>query len=215
MIFGSSLCGKSKRYTNICIAYSRWMSKKSSRFKGVAKSIPPVEVSQSNVDLSYDAKIVFIGSCFSEAMARRLKKLKFDCHVNPSHGILFNPVSIAECLSRISSRLHYEPHHIIQDSIHDDIFHSWHHHSSFSSTDPHKVLSSINSSLDDAHSNLTTCKAVFITLGSARIHSLVNNMNENESYVVANCHKRKNFIMPLFITVNFRFITIFRATSLF
>lgn len=165
------------------------------------KSIPPITVRQNSINITYDSKLLFIGSCFSQAMASKLSSLKFDCQVNPSHGIIFNPHSIAECLARIVSRTHYEPRDIIQDSIHDDIYHSWHHHSTFSSTNPDTMLSNINSSLDSAHRHLLSCQTVFITLGSARVHTLTprkrNNNNEincDQETVVANCHKRKSSV---------------------
>lgn len=169
------------------------------------KSIPPITVQQNSVNITYDSKMLFIGSCFSQTMAEKLSSLKFDSQVNPSHGIIFNPQSIAECISRTVFRTYYKPCDIIQDSIHNDIFHSWHHHSTFSSTNPDTMLANINSSLDTAHEHLLRSQTIFITLGSARVHTLVqapsisNNHNNklsscNQEMVVANCHKRKSSV---------------------
>ena len=51
--------------------------------------------------LRYDEASLLLGSCFSEAIGRRMQRLRFDCTVNP-FGILFNPQSVLQALARLA-----------------------------------------------------------------------------------------------------------------
>lgn len=152
-------------------------------------SIPPLRISQDRISLTYHSKFMFIGSCFSEAMSSRLLRLKFNCQVNPSHGILFNPSSIAASLARVSSLKYYHYDDIVAHPQNSDTYHSWEHHSCFSSTSRSDMVDSMNNALDEAHDFLRDCDTVFITLGTSRVHILQENRSSKEEKVVANCHK--------------------------
>ncbi len=43
--------------------------------------------------ISYQSKILLIGSCFSNNIGEKLTNLKFNTNINP-FGVLYNPVSI-------------------------------------------------------------------------------------------------------------------------
>ena len=58
-------------------------------------SIPP-----SAWKLDHSTPIHLVGSCFTDTISTALKKLKFNCYSN-GQGIVFNPISITECLSNI------------------------------------------------------------------------------------------------------------------
>ncbi|MES2628685.1 MAG: GSCFA domain-containing protein, partial [Bacteroidota bacterium] len=49
--------------------------------------------------VTHKDKLLFVGSCFSEHMGRRMVRLGIETWTNP-YGILFNPLSIAENLRR-------------------------------------------------------------------------------------------------------------------
>ena len=44
--------------------------------------------------IGYENRLLSLGSCFADAVARRLAAAKFRVAANPS-GVLFNPLSIA------------------------------------------------------------------------------------------------------------------------
>ena len=58
----------------------------------------PFEVSPSPLKITYTDKILFIGSCFTEEIGKRMKDLKFNLFLNPN-GILYDPISISSALN--------------------------------------------------------------------------------------------------------------------
>ena len=55
-----------------------------------------IEITSLGVKISYENRVLALGSCFAAHIARKLAGAKFRVAENPS-GILFNPLSIA-CL---------------------------------------------------------------------------------------------------------------------
>ena len=53
-----------------------------------------LEITKSTSQVDHKSELFFIGSCFSEAISRKLNDRKFYMNVNPQ-GIMFNPLSIA------------------------------------------------------------------------------------------------------------------------
>ena len=74
---------------------------------------------------------------------------------------------------------------LVKDSINDDTYHSWDHHSSYSSLSIPEMLIAMNHDITTAHENLVSAKVLFVTLGTARVH-ILNAKNQ----VVSNCHKQ-------------------------
>ena len=120
-----------------------------------------------------------MGSCFAENVGGLLLENKFSCDVNP-FGILYNPLSIAKALRQMLDGKVYTM---------DDLFdsggqwHSWMHHSSFSSADADECLNRINSRLEKAASALPRTSWLVMTWGTAFVY-------EKDSEVVGNCHKQ-------------------------
>jgi hypothetical protein len=91
--------------------------------------------------------MLFIGSCFSEHIYQRLSKLKFPYLYSNPQGILFNPLSIANCLYHLVTSkdrdgdIHEHEHDkdIFQSSL-DQIFYSWQHHSDFAAMESPQIL---------------------------------------------------------------------------
>ncbi|HET7119486.1 MAG TPA: GSCFA domain-containing protein [Hanamia sp.] len=130
--------------------------------------------------ISYQDKILFIGSCFSEEIGYKLKELKLDILQNPN-GILYDPLSISDSLFSYIENKSFDEKNLFQLN---GLWHSWKHHSSFSGTDKTEVLNKIYESQLHAHAFLKQAKFLIITLGTAFNYQLKIN-NEN----VANCHK--------------------------
>lgn len=121
--------------------------------------------------IAYTSNILLVGSCFSENMYDRLVQHKFSTASNP-HGILFNPLSVADSLnSYINGKLYAE----------DDLFYlnelwnSWDHHTRFSHTDKAAALAAINTSQQQATAFIKKASHVIITLGSAFQYYLKEN----------------------------------------
>ena len=66
----------------------------------------PVADEKCRVGISYDDKIMMLGSCFSDNIGKRLSELGFDICVNP-FGTLYNPASIASAVSRLVNGEHF------------------------------------------------------------------------------------------------------------
>lgn len=132
---------------------------------------PPIDLSEG---------VFSIGSCFSERIADRMKRLKFKTTSNP-YGVLFNPQSIANAIERIST---------LKAVATDEVElgkEGWFHfdmHSKFSSRDKSETLRKIDAATNSANSSLKNAKHVIITFGSAVVYEL-----RDSGRVVANCHK--------------------------
>ena len=135
--------------------------------------------------IDYATGIVSLGSCFSDEIGRRLQEGDFHIEQNP-FGTLYNPASIASALRRIM----YDREIGMEDLVeHEGLWHSWHHHGSFSRATAEECLEACNSRIHRAHEALKQASLLMITFGSAWIY-------EREGQVVANCHKlpQENFV---------------------
>ncbi|MBW8683101.1 GSCFA domain-containing protein [Chitinophaga rhizophila] len=137
-------------------------------------------VAPLSVPLRYTDKILMVGSCFAEEIGQRLQQYHFDAILNP-HGILYNPISITQALHTYLDRKHYTAADLFS---HNDLWHSWDHHSRFSGMDQEEVLAGINAAQDVASARLEDADWLIITLGSAFTYTLAN-----ANQVVGNCHK--------------------------
>lgn len=135
--------------------------------------------------IDYATGIVSLGSCFSDEIGKRLQEGDFHIEQNP-FGTLYNPASIASALHRIM----YDREIGMEDLVeHEGLWHSWHHHGSFSRATAGECLEACNSRIHQAHEALKQASLLMITFGSAWIY-------EREGQVVANCHKlpQENFV---------------------
>lgn len=130
--------------------------------------------------LQYTDKLLLTGSCFAEEIGARLQQNKFNVNVNPN-GILFNPLSIAQSMQSYLDKKEYTEADVF---MHEDLWHSWDHHSRFSGDSKEAVLAAINESQAAASQRLKEADWLVITLGSAYVYVLKEN-----NQVVANCHK--------------------------
>ena len=124
-----------------------------------------------------------IGSCFSVEMAQRMALSKFDVLSNP-FGILFNPFSVFNALSRICNKRYYSEDDLV---FHSDKWHSLDHHGDFSHAEKDLVLEQINSEINRAHDHLKACSVLFITSGTAWVY---HHLERNQT--AGNCHKMPN-----------------------
>ena len=160
------------------------------------------------------AKVLLVGSCFADEVGQRFVRGGFEAMVNP-FGTLYNPASIAVNLLRALSEKEVElPRSSIIPSVGASIstwgtpvdrcgarrltgvghtvfedaegrWHSWLHHSSFSSTDVATVVERINSTTHRVADFLRGADVLIVTLGTAIIYRL-----KETGMLVANCHKQ-------------------------
>lgn len=145
-----------------------------------------VEMPAISSEILHSDKIMLMGSCFADNIGERLKSAKFNCLANP-FGTLYNPLSISQALRQvISGRIYSEG----DDELfrgNDGLWHSWMHHSRFSSADMSECISTINSSISKASFQLKDIDKLIITFGSSWVYRLKQNGS-----VVANCHKQND-----------------------
>jgi len=137
-------------------------------------------IKPSELKINYLTPAMFIGSCFSAEMGKKMENGKMQVLINPA-GTVYNPVSICNTLEDIMENRRF---------THEDLYRlgnlylSFSHYSNFSDEDEDVVLEKINSSTQDAHSFLQNAKFLFVTFGTARVYRFTQT-----GKVVSNCHK--------------------------
>lgn len=126
----------------------------------------PVADEKCRVGISYDDKIMMLGSCFSDNIGKRLSELGFDVCVNP-FGTLYNPASIASAVSRLVNGKHFTEKDCVEIGAGCERVCSFSHHTSFSGTDAKEFLTKANDALDNASRFFRECNKVIITLGTS------------------------------------------------
>ena len=144
-----------------------------------------LDAKPSKYPIEYGDKLMLIGSCFTENIGAKFKSHLFELSENP-YGILFNPVSVINALTEIMELRTYKADDLFQ---HNELWHSWNHHSRFSAIEKETALESINQTIVDAHHFLKSANRLVITLGSAWLYHLTNEAPLGNGQVVANNHK--------------------------
>lgn len=144
------------------------------------KMILDIDIKSPPKRISYQDKVLVLGSCFTEHIGGRLQDLKFDVLQNPN-GILFDPLSVCTALSSYIKNKQYDEKDLFYLN---EVWQSWQHHSRFSGLDKEDVLQNINASQHQAHEFLKQADWLIITFGSAFSYELIEN-----DYAVANCHR--------------------------
>lgn len=145
----------------------------------------PVAVSQLPFSLDFASGIVSLGSCFADEVGSRLRESDFHIELNP-FGTLYNPASVAEALQRLIDDREIDEGDLVQ---HEGLYHSWHHHGSFSHTTPEATLAACNGRLHQAHRALCDADLLMVTFGSAWVFELAGSGTQQPAKIVANCHK--------------------------
>ena len=141
-----------------------------------------LEAKPSKYPIEYGDKLMLIGSCFTENIGAKFKSHLFEISENP-YGILFNPVSVTNTLTEIMDLRKYKSDDLFQ---HNELWHSWNHHSRFSAIKQEDALENINRTILDAHHFLKSANRLVITLGSAWLYHLTNEAPLGKGQVVAN-----------------------------
>lgn len=139
-----------------------------------------IAIPQAPFSISHKDEVVMIGSCFSDNIGMRLQRYRFPVQIN-SHGIVFNPESVAVSLEDILHHKNYTSSDLIPFN---GAFLSLNHHGQFNNREETKVLQQINDNIASFHQKLKTAKVLFVTFGSAWAYRY-----KATNRIVANCHK--------------------------
>ena len=143
----------------------------------------PVADEPCKVGISYEDKIMMLGSCFTDNIGKQLVDYGFDVCVNP-FGTLYNPVSILRSVERLISGTPFTAEDCVQIGAGDTRWCSFSHHTSFARASREGFLEHANMALKAAHEHFLSCTKVIITLGTSWC------FRHKESYaIVSNCLK--------------------------
>lgn len=139
-----------------------------------------VNVPTSLLKIDMDSNLVLIGSCFTENIGARLSNSKFRTTINP-FGILYNPESIAQCISIILKEQKFTINDLVEQ---DGIWNSLYHHSKYSMANKEEMLTILNANLGTFKNKIIEANYIFITFGTAWVYEY-----KKTKKVVSNCHK--------------------------
>ncbi len=129
--------------------------------------------------IDHSAKIFALGSCFAESISERLQRAKFSVTTNP-FGVLFNPLSIASAIERLSDTRVFAVCDIREGR---EGFFSFDAHSSLDGKTHTEIFANLNQAVAQGSKALHDADWVILTFGTAWVY-------EREGKVVANCHKQ-------------------------
>ena len=145
----------------------------------------PVADEKCKVGISYNDKIMMLGSCFSDNIGRQLADLGFDVCVNP-FGTLYNPISILRSIERLAGVAGgFSDEDCVQIGAGDERWCSFSHHTSFARESREDFIQNANGSLATSAQYFKECNKVIITLGTSWCFRHVQSGN-----IVSNCLKR-------------------------
>ena len=144
----------------------------------------PVTPDPAPVSVSYNDRILVLGSCFADEIGARLMQAGFQVLCNP-FGTLYNPVSICNAVARLESGVPFTEKDVVEMGANAGRVCSFFHHTSFARGTAGEFLENANLKLGEASAFWKECNRVIITLGTAWAYRF-NDTGET----VANCLKR-------------------------
>ena len=156
----------------------------------------PVIASPLPFRIDLNSHILSLGSCFSDEIGHRMAMGGLYVEKIP-FGTLSNPASICNAIRRILDDRPISTSDLVQ---HEGLWHSWHHHGSFSQPSANQTLEACNNRLHQAHLALQHINLLSITFGTAWVFELLaapdsSNCKPFDDWqlpapsVVSNCHK--------------------------
>ena len=139
-----------------------------------------IDIPHSTVEITYNDRILTLGSCFAENIGTKLQEACFLTFINP-FGVMYNPMSVAQGIRYLLSEKEFTATDLFQSG---SLWNSLAHSSTFSATTADEALQKINSRLQAARYFLHETNVMMITVGTAWVFELVEN-----GKIVSNCHK--------------------------
>ncbi|QRM89382.1 GSCFA domain-containing protein [Lacinutrix sp. WUR7] len=135
---------------------------------------------QEHNQINYDAKLLLLGSCFSENIGEKFNYFKFQNTINP-FGILFHPKAIESLIVNASQGKVYSEKDIF---FHKEQWHCYQAHSILSNASKANLIEDLNAAITSTKKQITEASHIIITLGTAWVYKHIET-----KAVVANCHK--------------------------
>ena len=134
--------------------------------------------------IDHSERILSLGSCFADNIAKRLQRSKFCVTASPT-GILFNPESIACAIERFAEAGRSDNALPAREELHNGngVWFNYDFHSSFSHTDADVAIEQMRKAIVSGAEALANAKVIIITFGTAFAY-------RRDGKVVANCHKQ-------------------------
>lgn len=139
-----------------------------------------INLQGSDIKISYDSTLLFIGSCFSDNIGNKFKERRFEAEINP-FGVLYNPESVKQGLEILLEKSLFDESMLFE---YNGLWNSFYHHGRFSGVDKKTVLKNINRNIIKGHELLKSAGVLFVTFGTSWVYR-----NIDDGMVVANCHK--------------------------
>lgn len=149
-----------------------------------------VPVQKAKKQLTYDDKILSLGSCFAVNMGEKFKKFQFQNVINP-FGILFHPKAIEQILDYAYSQYVFAEKDVF---CHNEIWSCFAVHSDMNELEQEDIVTKLNVKLFDLQVALKESSLLILTFGTAWVYEELET-----GKIVANCHKipQSNFTKRL------------------
>lgn len=144
----------------------------------------PVTDDRCKVGISFNDRIMMLGSCFSDSIGRQLSDYGFNVCVNP-FGTLYNPVSILNSVERLATGKEFTPEDCIMIGAGDERFCSFSHHTSFARASKEEFIENADKALNEAREFFLNADKLIITLGTSWCFR-----HNASGAIVSNCLKR-------------------------
>ena len=174
-----------------------------------------IDIPVSEWKMKAGAKVLLLGSCFADEIGEKMVRGGFEAMVNPFGTLynpasiaasLLRSVSEKEVeipllhenrpvntplptwgtsVDRRGARRQTDVGHVVFEDVKAGVWHSWMHHSSFSSADPAELVARINRTTHEVAAFLREADVLIVTFGTAIIYRL-----KETGVLVANCHKQ-------------------------
>lgn len=162
------------------ISFEKSRNEEHKKYKKVQKihftTVVPID--NQGVTINYQSVILSMGSCFAVNIAKKLQHFQYQSVSNP-FGIIFNPLSLEKLIVKSLSDDFFSEDDFFQNN---GLWHCFDFHSELSQFSLDKIQLIANQQLSILKETILKADYFFITLGTAWVY-LIDNQ------VVANCHK--------------------------
>lgn len=142
-----------------------------------------VPLSYTGKKITYDDKILCLGSCFAVNIGEKFKAYQFQQTINP-FGILFHPKAIEKLVDYAVKGYEFTAEDVFE---HQEIWSSFVAHSDLNELEQEDIVTKLNVKLFDLQVALRESTYITLTFGTAWVYAL-----KETSEIVANCHKVPN-----------------------
>lgn len=139
-----------------------------------------VRPEKAGFSFSYAHSTLLLGSCFAENIGEKLASHCFAVDVNP-FGTLYNPASVSAGVRMLAEDKRFTASDLF---LHEDLYHSFAHHSRFSASTEEDCLRQINERMVVSSASLKSAGRLVVTFGTAWVYRL-----KRDGRIAANCHK--------------------------